>query len=114
MAGQRMRRVNEAVREVLSEAIASGLKDPRIGFVTVVSVDTSADLRNAKVYVSVLGEEKEKQESLEGLERSHGYLQSLIASQLGLKRTPHLTFLIDESVERGLRIEKLLREIEEQ
>lgn len=114
MAGQRMRRVNEAIREVLSEAIASGLKDPRIGFVTVISVDTSADLKSARVYVSVLGDEKQQQDTLEGLEHSHGYLQSLIGRQLGLKRTPHLAFVRDESVEHGLRIEKLLKEIERQ
>lgn len=113
MTGQRMRRVNEAIREVLSEAIAGGLKDPRIGFVTVVSVETSPDLRLAKVYVSVLGEEEERQQTLKGLEHSHGYLQSLIGSQLGMKRTPQLTFLLDESIERGMRIEKLLKEIEE-
>jgi ribosome-binding factor A len=108
-----MRRVNEAVREVLSEAITGGLKDPRIGFVTVVSVDTSPDLRAAKVYVSVLGDEEERDQTLKGLEHCHGYLQSLLAGQLGMKRTPHLTFILDESIERGLRIEKLLREIEE-
>jgi len=108
-----MRRVNEAVREVLSEAIAEGLKDPRIGFVTVVSVDTSPDLRAAKVYVSVLGDEEQLKQTLQGLEHCHGYLQSLLASQLGMKRTPHLTFLHDESIEHGLRIEKLLREIDE-
>lgn len=112
MAGQRMRRVNEAVREVLSEALAAGLKDPGIGFVTVVSVDTSADLRSARVYVSVLGDEKQKQECLAGLDRSHGYLQSLLARQLGLRNTPQLTFHYDESIEQGLRIERLLKEIE--
>jgi ribosome-binding factor A len=112
MTGQRMRRVNEAIREVLSEAIAEGLKDPRIGFVTVTAVDTSADLRSARVYVSVLGDEKQQHQSLKGLECSHGYLQSLIAGQLGLKRTPQLVFVYDESIERGLRIEKLLKEIE--
>ncbi|MCL5883241.1 MAG: 30S ribosome-binding factor RbfA, partial [Actinobacteria bacterium] len=68
MAGQRMRRINEAVREVLSEAITGGLKDPRIGFVTVVSVDTSPDLRSAKVYISVLGDEDQLEDSLKGLE----------------------------------------------
>jgi ribosome-binding factor A len=113
MVSQRMRRVNEAIREVLSEALAEGLKDPRIGFVTVVSVDTSPDLRAAKVYVSVLGDEQAREDSLKGLERSHGYLQSLLASQLEMKRTPHLTFVYDESIERGMRIEKLLKEIEE-
>ncbi len=114
MAGQRMRRVNEAIREVLSEAIAAGLKDPRIGFVTVVGVDTSPDLRAAKVYISVLGDENEREQSLQGLEHCHGYLQSLIGKQLAMKRTPQLTFFFDESIERGLRIEKLLKEIEEQ
>lgn len=114
MAGQRMRRVNEAIREVLSEAIACGLKDPRIGFVTVTSVDTSADLRYAKVYVSVLGDKQERAETLEGLECSHGYLQSLIAKQLSLKRTPQLLFVYDESIEQGLKIERLLKEMEDE
>ncbi|MHB8858674.1 MAG: 30S ribosome-binding factor RbfA [Thermoleophilia bacterium] len=114
MAGQRMRRINEAVREVLSEAITGGLKDPRIGFVTVVSVDTSPDLRSAKVYISVLGGEDQLKDSLKGLEHSRGYLQSLLGSQLGMKRTPQLSFLRDESIERGLRIEKILKEMEEQ
>ena len=109
-----MRRVNEAVREVLSEAIAAGLKDPRIGFVTVVSVDTSPDLRSAKVYISVLGDDEERDRTLEGLAHCHGYLQSLLAGQLGMRRTPTLSFVLDESIEHGLRIEKLLKEIEEQ
>ena len=113
MVGQRMRRVNEAVREVLSEAIIAGLKDPRIGFVTGVSVDTSPDLRAARVYVSVLGEDEEREQSLKGLEHCRGYLQSLLGSQLGMKRTPQLTFVLDESIERGLRIERLLKENEE-
>ncbi|MDO8737248.1 MAG: 30S ribosome-binding factor RbfA [Thermoleophilia bacterium] len=114
MAGQRMRRVNEAVREVLSETLAGGLKDPRIGFVTVVSVETSPDLRSAKVYVSVLGDDEEQEKTLEGLAHCHGYLQSRLAGQLGMKHTPQLTFVRDESIEHGLRIEKLLKEIEEQ
>lgn len=113
MAGQRMRRINEAIREVLSEAITGGLKDPRIGFVTVVSVDTSPDLRSAKVYVSVLGDEEELKQSLKGLEHSHGYLQSLLGGQLGMKRTPQLSFRRDESIERGMRIEKILKEMED-
>lgn len=112
MGVQRMRRVNEAIREVLSDALASGLKDPRIGFVTVISVETSPDLRSSRVYVSVLGDEEQLQQTLEGLERSHGYLQSLIGRELGLKRTPQLSFHHDESIERGMRIEKLLKDIE--
>lgn len=113
MAGQRMRRVNEAIREVLSEAITEGLKDPRIGFVTVTSVETTADLRQARVFVSVLGGDKEKQDTLAGLERSRGYLQSLIGTQLSLKRTPQLTFVRDESIDYGFHIEKLLKDIEQ-
>ena len=114
MAGQRMRRVNEAIREVLSEAIACGLKDPRIGFVTLTTVDTSADLRYAKVYFSVLGGEAEREDTLAGLECSHGYLQSLIGRQLSLKRTPQLIFIYDESIDQGLRMEKLLKELEDE
>ena len=105
-----MRRVNEAVREVLSTAISKDLKDPRIGFVTVTAVDTSPDLRHARVYVSVFGDERERNETLVGLTSSHGYLQSRVASELRLKHTPQLDFHYDESVERGARITKLLRE----
>ncbi|MHB0867751.1 MAG: 30S ribosome-binding factor RbfA [Thermoleophilia bacterium] len=112
MAGQRIRRVNEAIREVLSEAIAGGLKDPRIGFVTIVSVDTAADMRTAKVYVSVLGDAEARRETMAGLEHSHGFLQSLLAGQLSLRCTPRLTFQYDESIELGLRMEELLKQNE--
>ena len=103
-----MRRVNEAVREVLAAAIATDLKDPRIGFVTVTDVDTSPDLRAARVFVSVLGPAEERESALEGLRSSHGFLQSRIASEMRMKRTPTLTFLYDESVERGVRLSRLL------
>jgi ribosome-binding factor A len=108
MPKDRMRRVNEAVREVLSVAITSDLKDPRIGFVTVTSVDTSPDLRHAHVYVSVLGDDERRTASLAGLESSHGYLQRRVASELRLKHTPQLDFRYDDSVERGQRINRLL------
>ncbi len=103
-----MRRVNEGIREVLGDAIATELKDPRIGFVTVTAVDTSPDLRTARVYVSVLGTEEERTESLAGLESSHGFLQGKIASAMRMKRTPTLTFRYDDSVDRGVRISRLL------
>ncbi len=108
MPTARMRRVNEAIREVLGDAIATELKDPRIGFVTVTEVDTSPDLRAARVYVSVLGSEEERSETLKGLDSSHGFLQSKIAGAMRLKRTPTLTFHYDESVDRGQRISRLL------
>jgi ribosome-binding factor A len=108
--GDRMRRVNEAVREVLSARLAEGLKDPRVGFVTVTAVETSPDLRHARVFVSVLGGEDERRASLAGLSSAHGLLQGAIAAELRLKRTPTLEFLYDESIDRGMRISQLLEE----
>lgn len=105
-----MRRVNEAIREILGDAIATDLKDPRIGFVTVTEVDTSPDLRAARVYVSVLGSEEERKSSLAGLRSSHGVLQRKIATGMRMKRTPTLTFEYDESVDRGDRISRLLED----
>jgi ribosome-binding factor A len=106
---RRLLRVNEALREALSQAIADGLKDPRVGFVTVTGVKTSSDLRHAKVFVSVLGSSAERERTLAGLRSSHGYLQDRIAAEVRLKRTPQLEFVYDESIDRGQRIEKLLR-----
>lgn len=108
MGTARLRRVNEAIREILGDAITTELKDPRIGFVTVTDVDTSPDLRAARVYVSVLGSEEERESSLAGLQSSHGVLQKKIASGMRMKRTPTLTFEYDETVERGDRITRLL------
>jgi ribosome-binding factor A len=109
MATPRMRRINEVLREVIGAAIAE-LSDPRIGFVTVTSVDTSPDLRAAKVHVSVLGDEAAREETLSGLRSSHGVLQSKIAAETRMKRTPTLTFVYDETVEKGMRITRLLEE----
>jgi ribosome-binding factor A len=109
MAGQRMRRVDEAVREVLSEALGhQDLKDPRIGFVTVTEVKTSADLRHARVYVSVLGSEEERQATLDGLRSAHGVLQRRVARELRLKRTPTLEFLYDDTLDRAMRVQRIL------
>jgi ribosome-binding factor A len=107
---ERMRRVNEAVREVLSEAVGE-LKDPRIGFVTVTGVQTSADLRHARVYVSVFGSESKREKSLAGLAAAHGVLQARIARELRMKRTPQLTFEYDPTVERGVRMTQLIDEL---
>jgi ribosome-binding factor A len=105
-----MRRVNEAVREVLSEAIGE-LKDPRICFVTVTGVETSADLRHATVFVSVLGAESKREKTLAGLAAAHGVLQARIARELRMKRTPQLTFEYDPTVERGVRMTQLIDEL---
>jgi ribosome-binding factor A len=110
MPTARMRRVNESIKEILGDAITTELKDPRIGFVTVTEVDTSPDLRAARVYVSVLGTEEDRERSLAGLRSSHGFLQGKIASAMRMKRTPTLTFEYDEIAERGDRISRLLKD----
>jgi ribosome-binding factor A len=127
MTSGRMRRVDEAIREVIGEALAGELKDPRVGFVTVTDVKTSADLRYARVYVSVLtglephpparaagacppasAGESLREATLAGLRSAHGYLQRRIAAELRLKRTPTLTFLYDDTTDRAMRLEGLL------
>ncbi len=107
---ERMRRVNAAVREVLSEAVGE-LKDPRIGFVTITGVQTTTDLRQAVVFVSVLGNERKREQSIDGLQAAHGLLQARIARELRLKRTPQLTFEYDPTVERGVRMTQLIDEL---
>lgn len=105
-----MRRVNESVRQVLSEAVGQ-LKDPRIGFVTVTGVRTSADLRHARVFVSVLGSERKRAATLAALQAAHSVLQARLAGELRMKRTPQLAFEYDPSVERGVRMTKLIDEL---
>jgi ribosome-binding factor A len=116
MNSERMRRVDEVIRQVIADALAADLKDPRVGFVTVTDVRTSADLRHARVYVSVLGEAGpsqagERESTLEGLRSAHGFLQGRIAEELRLKRTPTLDFLYDDTTDRALRVDALIDEI---
>jgi ribosome-binding factor A len=106
----RMRRVNHLVQEVLAEAVPE-LNDPRIGLITITGVETSTDLRHARVFVSVLGGEKRRRASLEGLEAAHGLLQARLGRELTLKRTPQLTFEYDPTVERGVRMTQLIDEL---
>lgn len=107
-----MRRINEVLREVIGATIGE-LSDPRIGFVTVTSVETSPDLRTARVHVSVLGDERQRQQTLAGLGSSHGVIQAAIAAQTRMKRTPTLSFHYDPTIERGMRISRLLDQDEE-
>jgi ribosome-binding factor A len=117
MTTGRMRRVDEAIRQVIGDAVAGNLKDPRVGFVTVTDVRTSADLRHARVYVSVLGadggasERQERDDTLAGLRSAHGFLQGRLAAELRLKRTPALEFIYDETTDRALRVDELIDEI---
>ena len=106
-----MRRVNESVRAVVADAVGS-LKDPRIvGLVTVTGVRVTPDLREATVYVSVLGGEKRRRATMAGLESARGVLQARINRELKLRRTPMLAFSYDDSVERGVEMSKLIDEL---
>jgi ribosome-binding factor A len=105
-----MRRVNESIKEVLGSAVPE-LKDPRIGFVTITGVETAPDLRHARVFVSVLGSEQKRARSLKGLDAAHGVLQARLARELRMKRTPQLAFEYDPTVERGVRMTKLIDEL---
>ena len=108
MASQRMRRVDGSLREVLATAIARDVTDPGVGFVTITSVQTSGDLRHAKVFVSSLGDEDEQQESLNALNRAKRLLQSAVAHDLRLKYTPVLEFYLDDSARRAIRLDAIL------
>jgi ribosome-binding factor A len=103
-----MRRVNGVMREVIGATIGGELQDPRIGFVTVTAVDTSPDLRTAQVHISVLGSEQEKDATMKALRAAHGVIQKAISSQLRMKRTPSLTFVYDDSVERADRLTRMM------
>ncbi|BDG48007.1 MULTISPECIES: 30S ribosome-binding factor RbfA [Parageobacillus] len=107
----RATRVGEQMKKELSDIIGRKLKDPRIGFVTVTDVRVTGDLQQAKVYISVLGDEEQRQNTLKGLEKAKGFIRSEIGQRIRLRKTPEIFFEIDESIEYGTRIEQLIRQI---
>ena len=109
VASYRMRRINEALKEIIGAALTKELKDPRIGFVTLTGIDTAPDLSHARVFLSVYGKQAEKDATLEGLRAAGPYLQRLIGDELHLKRTPTLEFVYDASVDQGMRIQAILK-----
>jgi ribosome-binding factor A len=109
VASYRMRRINEAIKEIIGTALAQDLKDPRIGFVTLTGVETVPDLSHAKVFVSVYGKQAEKDATLEGLRAARPYLQRLIGDELPLRRTPTLEFVYDGTIDQGMRIQAILK-----
>lgn len=111
MAKNRTGRVGEQIKKELSVLIQTEMKDPRIGFITVTGVDVTSDLSQAKVYLSVLGDAEQKENSLKGLEKAKGFLRSELGKRVMLRHTPELIFKIDESIAYGSHIEKLLGEI---
>ncbi|MDQ0193445.1 30S ribosome-binding factor RbfA [Paenibacillus wynnii] len=111
MSKIRAGRVGEQIKKELSLLIQKELKDPRIGFVTVTGVDVTNDLSQAKVYLSVLGDDEQKANSLKAIEKAHGFLRSELGKAIRLRHTPELIFKTDESVAYGSHIEKLLGQI---
>ncbi len=108
----RMRKVNELFREVIAEEAAE-LKDPRIGFLTITGVDTAPNLRTARVYYSVMGDDEQHAATAAALKSAARRLQAVIGAQTRLKYTPVLEFFVDPSIEQGLRMDTLLHHLEE-
>lgn len=111
MANFRSGRVGEQMKKELSQLIQKEIKDPRIGFITVTGVDVTNDLSQAKVYLSVMGDEEQKEQTIKTLEKTSGFLRSEIGKRIRLRHIPELLFKIDSSIEYGSHIEKLLGEI---
>lgn len=112
MESARIHRVGELIKEEISDIIQKDLKDPRIGFVTITSVDVTPDLRYADVYISVLGNRKQKDSTLKGLQSSSGFLRNMLAKRIRIKYLPELRFAFDPSVEAGMRIDKVIRKLQ--
>ncbi|MFX3624663.1 MAG: 30S ribosome-binding factor RbfA [Ectobacillus sp.] len=110
----RANRVGEQMKKELGDIIGRKIKDPRIGFVTVTDVQVSGDLQLAKVYISVLGDEEQRQNTLKGLAKAKGFIRSEIGQRIRLRKTPEITFEFDESIDYGNRIETLLHELNKQ
>ncbi|KAB8138780.1 30S ribosome-binding factor RbfA [Gracilibacillus oryzae] len=107
----RASRVAEQMKKELGDIISRKIKDPRVGFVTITDVDVTGDLQQAKIYISVLGDEKKRQDTLIGLAKAKGFIRSEIGKRIRLRKTPELSFDFDDAMERGNRIEDLLRQI---
>lgn len=110
---KRSARVRELLRREVGDLIERDLKDPRVGFVTVTDAEVTEDLREATIWISVYGQEEERQAALTGLQSAAPYIQHRIGEQLRLKRIPHLRFALDRSIQRAQRIEEILRELRE-
>lgn len=109
----RANRVGEQMKKELSEIIGRKMKDPRIGFVTVTDVQVTGDLQQAKVYISVLGDEEQKKKTLKGLAKATGFIRTEVGQRIRLRKTPEIIFEFDESIDYGNRIESLLHQLHE-
>lgn len=110
---QRQERIAASIREVVSELMLRRLKDPRIGFASIVNVEVNRDLSLAKIYVSVLGSEQDKKRTMEGFKSAQGLIRSEVSKALGIRYAPELQFVLDEGIEYSMRVSKLLSQIKE-
>jgi ribosome-binding factor A len=111
MSSRRAQKAAEAIREVVSMSILTELQDPRVRDVTVTYVEISGDLRHAKIYVSVMGEETRQQLSLRGLQSAAGFLQAKVADRIGLRYTPRLNFVLDQGVKKSIAVSQILQQV---
>ncbi len=112
-SSDRMRRVNGHLLEEIAQLLQRGIKDPRIGFVSVTRVETTRDLKNARVYVSVYGEETDQAEALQGLSSAAGYIRHQLFQRLSLKTIPTLSFVLDDSIAHGVHIASVLKQLDQ-
>lgn len=111
MSNLRANRVAEQIKKELGEILAQKIKDPRVGFVTVTDVEVTGDLQQAKIFISILGDEDEKEATFLGLSKAQGFIRKEIGERIRLRKTPELSFEFDESIEYGNRIERILRDL---
>ena len=113
MANKRAIRVGELLKEEISQIVLREMKDPRIGFVSVTDVEVSGDLRHAKVFISVYGSDKEKEETLEGLQQAQGFVRKLVGERVKIHHTPEIIFRYDDSIENGVHISEIIKDLKE-
>lgn len=112
MSGLRANRIAEQMKKEIGEILNRKIKDPRVGFVTITGVEVTGDLQQATVFISVLGNEKEKKDTLNGLDKANGFIRAEVGNRIRLRKTPEISFKIDETIEYGNRIETLLRDLD--
>lgn len=110
----RANRVSEEIKKVIGDIITRKLKDPRVGFVTITDVEVTGDLQQAKIFLTVLGDQQEEEETLAGLEKAKGFIRSEIGKHIRLRKTPEILFEIDQSIETGNRIERLIHDLNQE
>lgn len=114
MSSQRPGRVQEAIRQEVSRIVQGEMKDPRIGFITITKVDLTKDLRFARIYFSILGEDKDKKLALKGLNSAKGYIKGLLADRIKLRYTPDIVFMVDESMEHTKHIYDIIERLKKE